>query len=305
MSDEGVCLRQVHQLPAIRSSPSGSSSRILLLPIPASMLDVAVEYTAGERHVDELFTQELFGSRVRRRRAVAGRRPPASLEALMRQGVVHPAGRAQARPRSSSRRSAWRWKAATAQAYRGFIEGWTTEALGELMLRARELRHERLSYDDLGEGERARVDRSGAPDPGLRRDGRLRGDLLRHRGHPAARGRLLHRADPGLLRHRRPRSEVASLFWSDACWFIMGSLMFAAAFVKTGVDKRICLILFRSLARPSVRWITGDPDPGHRPGRGLHLRPRPGRDVPADRDDPLHQQPDPRGTRRTRSWPRC
>ena len=27
------------------------------------------------------------------------------------------------------------------------------------------------------------------------------------------------------------------------------------AFVKTGVDKRICL-LFRSLAKPSVRWIT-------------------------------------------------
>jgi sodium-dependent dicarboxylate transporter 2/3/5 len=37
----------------------------------------------------------------------------------------------------------------------------------------------------------------------------------------------------------------------------MGSLMFAAAFVKTGVDKRICLLLFRTLARPSVAWVTG------------------------------------------------
>jgi di/tricarboxylate transporter len=36
----------------------------------------------------------------------------------------------------------------------------------------------------------------------------------------------------------------------------MGSLMFAAAFVKTGVDKRICLLLSRSLAKRSVRWIT-------------------------------------------------
>jgi anion transporter len=36
----------------------------------------------------------------------------------------------------------------------------------------------------------------------------------------------------------------------------MGSLMFAAAFVKTGVDKRICLLLSRSLAKPSIRWIT-------------------------------------------------
>lgn len=52
------------------------------------------------------------------------------------------------------------------------------------------------------------------------------------------------------------RSEVAGLYWDDACWFIMGSLMFAAAFVKTGVDKRMCLIMFRKLAVPNVRWIT-------------------------------------------------
>ncbi len=52
------------------------------------------------------------------------------------------------------------------------------------------------------------------------------------------------------------RSEVAGLYWDDACWFIMGSLMFAAAFVKTGVDKRMCLLMFRKLAVPNVRWIT-------------------------------------------------
>ncbi|MDY6825309.1 MAG: DASS family sodium-coupled anion symporter [Thermodesulfobacteriota bacterium] len=52
------------------------------------------------------------------------------------------------------------------------------------------------------------------------------------------------------------RHEVAMLYWSDACWFIMGSLMFAAAFVKTGVDKRVCLLMFRKLAKPSVKWIT-------------------------------------------------
>jgi anion transporter len=52
------------------------------------------------------------------------------------------------------------------------------------------------------------------------------------------------------------RSEVAMLYWSDACWFIMGSLMFAAAFVKTGVDKRVCLMMFKRLAVPNVKWIT-------------------------------------------------
>ena len=52
------------------------------------------------------------------------------------------------------------------------------------------------------------------------------------------------------------RQQVAMLYWSDACWFIMGSLMFAAAFVKSGVDKRVCLMMFKKLAVPDVRWIT-------------------------------------------------
>ncbi len=52
------------------------------------------------------------------------------------------------------------------------------------------------------------------------------------------------------------RKQVAMLYWSDACWFIMGSLMFAAAFVKTGVDKRVCLMIFKRLAVPDVKWIT-------------------------------------------------
>ena len=52
------------------------------------------------------------------------------------------------------------------------------------------------------------------------------------------------------------RDEVTMLYWSDACWFIMGSLMFAAAFVKTGVDKRVCMMMFKKLAVPNIKWIT-------------------------------------------------
>jgi len=52
------------------------------------------------------------------------------------------------------------------------------------------------------------------------------------------------------------RKQVAMLYWSDACWFIMGSLMFAAAFVKTGVDKRVCMAMFKKLAVPNTKWIT-------------------------------------------------
>ena len=51
------------------------------------------------------------------------------------------------------------------------------------------------------------------------------------------------------------REDVAAMYWSDSVWFIMGSLMFATAFVKTGVDKRLCMILFSRLASPSVSII--------------------------------------------------
>jgi len=51
------------------------------------------------------------------------------------------------------------------------------------------------------------------------------------------------------------REDVAAMYWSDSVWFIMGSLMFATAFVKTGVDKRICMMLFSRLASPSVSII--------------------------------------------------
>ena len=36
----------------------------------------------------------------------------------------------------------------------------------------------------------------------------------------------------------------------------MGSLNFAAASIKTGVEKRICLFGFHLLARPKIEWIT-------------------------------------------------
>ncbi len=53
-----------------------------------------------------------------------------------------------------------------------------------------------------------------------------------------------------------PKDTVTQMYWSDAAWFIMGSLMFAAAFVKTGVDKRMCMAMFKKLATPNVKMIT-------------------------------------------------
>ncbi len=52
------------------------------------------------------------------------------------------------------------------------------------------------------------------------------------------------------------RNSVAALYWSDATWFIMGSLMFATAFVKTGLDKRIAMMMFGNLKHPDIKWVT-------------------------------------------------
>ena len=82
------------------------------------------------------------------------------------------------------------------------------------------------------------------------------------------------------------------LYWDDACWFIMGSLMFAAAFVKTGVDKRVCLMMFRKLAVPNVQWITLVFFIIIAPLAVVHLRPCPGGHVPAHRHPAVPEQPD-------------
>ena len=52
------------------------------------------------------------------------------------------------------------------------------------------------------------------------------------------------------------RESMPAMYWSDATWFIMGSLMFAAAFVKTGVDRRIGVMMFGRLRTPNLRWVT-------------------------------------------------
>ena len=233
---------------------AGAFAVILMLPIPSSMRDVAVEYTSGEASVDSFLCSELFGASFTEAEQWQAQTARA-LEAMMRQGVVTKAG---ALKRTQKQLAAlgvamepehWR-------SYRSFLERMAPEAVGEVMIRARQLRLDDLSYDLLTDAEKARADR---------RAKQIRvcaamvvfvvicfvTEAIPLPGVAFCIGLIL--VFLGIV----TRSDVASLYWSDACWFIMGSLMFAAAFVKTGVDKRICLALFRTLARPSVGLITG------------------------------------------------
>ena len=226
---------------------------LLLIPVPASMRDVAVEYTCGRDAVLELFSEQLFErpyGQAEQWQAATAR----ALEACMRQGVVTQKGVLKRTQKQLSSMGV-AMSEAHFKAYRGLLEELDADRLGELLVAGRRLRHDELTYDRLSGPQQAAVDvaarhirvcvamaafvvvcfvTEAIPLPGV----------------AFCVGLIL--VFSGIV----SRSDVASLYWSDACWFIMGSLMFAAAFVKTGVDKRICLMLFRVLAKPSVGWIT-------------------------------------------------
>ena len=227
---------------------------LLAIPIPSSMLDVAVEYTAGESRVLDFYSAELFGKpfgEVEQWQAMTAR----VLESSMRQGAL---GRQTALKRNKKQIEKLGISATGehVERYRALVESMDDGRFLDLMRRAHVLRHEKLGYEGLTAAEKERADRAAwhikvcvamvafvvicflteaIPLPGV----------------AFCIGLIL--VFSGIVSRR----EVAALFWSDACWFIMGSLMFAAAFVKTGVDKRICLLLFRYLAKPRVMFITG------------------------------------------------
>jgi sodium-dependent dicarboxylate transporter 2/3/5 len=227
---------------------------LLFIPMPASMLDVAVEYSAGKEHVLNFFTRELFGKPcpdVEQWQVLSAR----ILERNMMQGAF---GRGSALKRDLKRLHKMGIEASQQhlEKFRALVQAMEDRPFADMMACARKVRHQDLAYDRLDRDEQARADRAAwnirvciamvafvvicflteaIPLPGV---AFCIGLILVFSGVVS-------------------REDVASLFWSDACWFIMGSLMFAAAFVKTGVDKRICLVMFRYLARPHVKWITG------------------------------------------------
>ena len=226
---------------------------ILLLPIPRSMLDVAVEYQMGETYVLDFYTQELF-SKPSQDCEQWELMTAKALEGCMMQGASRKVTLLK-RGQGDLEKMGIEGHDTHFQKYRALIENMDEERVQGLLVRGRELRQEKLNYVMLTPDQRQQVDRAARqikvciamvafvvtcfvteaiPLPGV----------------AFCIGLIL--VFSGIVGRR----VIAQMFWSDACWFIMGSLMFAAAFVKTGVDKRICLMIFRSLAKPNVRWIT-------------------------------------------------
>ncbi|MCD6586633.1 MAG: anion permease, partial [Desulfobacteraceae bacterium] len=227
---------------------------ILAMPTPSGMKDVGMEYRVGPKVVKNFITKELFNAQsndVEQWQLLAAQ----MMEKNMDMGAL-------AKDRLLSRDLKWCKKYSIAAAAKNigkakdYIETRVSEnRFRKIMQSAVDLRKTELKYEDLSEKDKIEADKGAwqvkvaiamtvfvvicfltecIPLPGV---AFCIGLILVFTGVVS-------------------RNEVASLYWSDACWFIMGSLMFAAAFVKTGVDKRVCLMIFKKLASPNVKMIT-------------------------------------------------
>ncbi len=227
---------------------------ILFMPTPYGMKDVGTEYQVGPKAVVNFITQSLFNNQ-----GVDAEQWEVLAARIMEQNMLM-----GALGKKSFLKRNLKW----AQSYgipadqknfdkaMAFVkETLSDETYLDMMQKALTLRKHGLKYEELSENDKPAADRGAwhikvamamvvfvvlcfltecIPLPGV---AFCVGLLLVFTGVVS-------------------RKEVAMLYWDDAVWFIMGSLMFAAAFVKTGVDKRVCLMMFRKLAVPNVRWIT-------------------------------------------------
>ncbi len=227
---------------------------ILALPTPYGMKDVGTEYNVGPSAVINFITTELFDRKsvdVPQWQLLAAQ----MMEKNMRMGAL-------SKDRFMKRNLKWCEKYLIqadpvnfSKAHTYIKDNVSAEQFENVMTKALQLRKDGLKYENLSTKEKEAADRGAwhikvaiammafvvicfltecIPLPGV---AFCIGLILVFTGVVS-------------------RTQVAMLYWSDACWFIMGSLMFAAAFVKTGVDKRVCLMMFKKLAVPSARWIT-------------------------------------------------
>jgi anion transporter len=226
---------------------------ILLIPTPRSMLEVGAEYALGPSVVREHFAREVFGTEYQ-----ALNQWQAQMVEMLRVSSERSSfGQATFLKLNAS----WCAKndiASTASALelvRATAGAFDPERFEALLREGQRLKSEGVSFETLDPGQAAKVERAGF-----------------HVKVAVALvvfvvGCFITEAIPlpmvafcigviALTTGIFDRETMPSLYWSDATWFIMGSLMFAAAFVKTGVDRRIGVMMFGKLKKPSVRWVT-------------------------------------------------
>jgi anion transporter len=227
---------------------------VLFMPTPNGMKDVGMEYQVAPQAVINHLTQSLFG------KSSGDAQQWELLTAKMMEQNLQIG--ALNKRRFLSRNMKWCKKYNIEASQKNFdrVHAYITENVPDdqflvMMQTALELRKNGLKYENLSEKDRLKADKGAwqikvSVAMGIFVVGCFLTECIPLPAVAFCIGLIL--VFTGVI----SRQEVAMLYWSDACWFIMGSLMFAAAFVKTGVDKRVCLAMFKKLAVPNVKWIT-------------------------------------------------
>ena len=238
----------------IFSIPAALLLLLLLIPTPYGMKDVGMEYQIGTPKVIDHLSRELFGKSsadAQQWELLTAQ----MMERNMRIGALH-------RERFLKRNLKWcksykipadKENFKRAQAY--IKENISSESYLSMMQGALELRKTGLKYEALEGADKKAADKGAWHIKVAVAMGAfvVLCFLTECIPLPAVAFCIgLITVFTGVL----SRKSVAMMYWSDACWFIMGSLMFAAAFVKTGVDKRVCMMMFKKLAVPNAKWIT-------------------------------------------------
>jgi len=227
---------------------------IIMLPTPDGMKDVGTEYRVGPKAVVNFLTQSLFhaeSTKVSQWQLIVAQ----IMERNIKMGAL-------TRERFLNRKLKWCLSYNIPADPKNFEKAHAyvdakidDQTFTEAMKKAAEFRSEGLKYENLSEADKKTADRGAwhikvAIAMGVFVVLCFVTECIPLPAVSFCIGLIL--VFSGVI----SRQEVAMLYWSDACWFIMGSLMFAAAFVKTGVDKRVCLMMFKKLAVPNIKWIT-------------------------------------------------
>ncbi|MDY6792580.1 MAG: DASS family sodium-coupled anion symporter [Thermodesulfobacteriota bacterium] len=226
---------------------------LMLIPTPKGMIDVGVEYSMGPKYVMNYFATGLFGKQTNDLSQWQ-----VQLVRMMEAGV-RKASFSQAGLMKRSAKWCKSNKIPTTPTHlkqaKDFAGGIPLEKFKKLMEDGYDLRVNKLAYDMLTDKEKKKATRAGF--------------------HVKAAVGIVIFVVLCFITEAIPlpmvafcigvfamcsgivtRKNVAMLYWSDATWFIMGSLMFAVAFVKTGVDKRMAMMMFGKLKKPSLKMVT-------------------------------------------------
>jgi anion transporter len=233
--------------------PLGLLFLLLIIPTPKSMLDVGIEYAMGPKYVQEYFAKNLFGKSTGEI-AQWEIQMVRMMEASMKKASLglKPFLKIDEKWCKDNNVPSTKKHLEQVMAYAGQIP---PERFEEIMKAGHKLRVDELAYGTLKE-----TDREKAVTAGFHVKVAV-GIVL------FVVGCFVTEAIPlpmvafcvgiiALCTGIVNRHDVAGLYWSDATWFIMGSLMFATAFVKTGVDKRIAMAMFGKLKSLHIKWIT-------------------------------------------------